>query len=486
MKKESVKKNFIYNILYQILVLILPLITAPYLSRVIGGDSIGIYSYTHAFANYFVLFAMLGVNNYGNRSIARVRDNYDERSRTFWSIYAIQVILTFVLSIAYILYIFLIKPDHSIIYFFQIFYVISAGLDINWFFFGMEKFKITVTRNMLIKILTTIAIFIFVKSVNDLWLYTLIISAGTLISQILIWLFLIKNVSIYIPNLNDIKKHIIPDLKLFIPVIAISLYNIMDKLMLGYMSTYEEVGYYEYAEKIAQVPVTIIIALGTVMMPHVSNLMAKGKLDECKRLFDKGMLFVMFMSFAFTFGMANLSPDFSIWYYGSHFARCGLFMVYLSPVIIFKSWANIVRTQFIMPAGQDNIYITSVITGAIVNLCLNAILIPKYAGIGAIVGTIFAEFSVFFVQFWETRKQIVFGKYLKYASVFCIIGIIMYISMYFVGKIETGLLISIVLRFLVGAFVYCLFAIGYIFHLRKKDVVVNEIIESIKKKLIKQ
>lgn len=486
MKKESVKKNFIYNILYQMLVLVLPLVTAPYLSRIIGGDSIGIYSYTHAFANYFVLFTMLGVNNYGNRSIARVRDNCNERSRTFWSIYAVQAILAVILSIIYILYIFLLKPDNTIIYFFQIFYVISAGLDINWFFFGMEKFKITVTRNMLIKILTTIAIFIFIKSANDLWLYTLIISAGTLISQISIWPFLVKNITIYIPSLKDIKKHIIPNLKLFIPVIAISLYNIMDKLMLGNMSTYEEVGYYTYAEKIAQVPVTIIIALGTVMMPHVSNLMAKGKLDECKRLFDKGMLFVMFMSFAFTFGMANLSPDFSIWYYGSNFARSGLFLVWLSPVIIFKSWANIVRTQFIMPAGQDNIYIISVITGAIVNLCMNTILIPKYAGIGAVVGTIFAEFSVFFVQAWKTRKQIAFVKYLKYASVFCIIGIIMYISMCCIGKILTSLLINLVLRFLVGTFTYCLLAIVYFFYLRKKDIVVNEIIESAKKKFIKQ
>lgn len=476
MKKESIKLSFIYNILYQILVLVLPLITTPYLARIIGGSNIGIYSYTQAFANYFVLLAMLGVNNYGNRSIARVRDDKENLSKTFWSIYAIQFALTLFLSIIYIIYVIVYQSEYKLIYILQIFYIASAGIDINWFFFGIGKFKITVIRNMIIKILTTIAIFIFIKSKNDLWLYTLIISIGTLISQMCVWPFLKNYVVKYFPKLCDIKQHIIPNLRLFIPVIAISLYNIMDKLMLGYISTYEEVGFYTCAEKIIQVPVTIIIALGTVMMPHISNLMANGNIDECRRLFDKGMIFVIFMSVAFAFGMANLAPIFSIWYYGSDFVRCGLFMVWLSPVIIFKSLANIVRTQFIIPAGKDNIYIKSVIIGAIVNLCINITLIPKYGGMGAIIGTVFAEFFVCFFQCWDTKDQISFGKYLKIALVFLLIGIIMYISMSYVEQIKSNLLVIIMYRFIIGVTVYISLSLVYLFYTKKNNEIINDLL----------
>ena len=233
MKKESVKVNFIYNIMYQILVLILPLITAPYLSRVMGGDSIGIYSYTQAFASYFVLLAMLGVENYGNREIARVRDNDQKRVQTFWNIFAVQFVLTIVFVGIYIGYLLIVQPKYMVIYFLQLFYVISAGFNVNWFFFGMEKFKLTVTRNLIIKVLTTACIFLFVKDSNDLWLYTLILSLGTLISNMMVWPFLRKYITFIKPSWSEVKKHIVPNLKLFIPVVAVSLYNIMDKLVIA-------------------------------------------------------------------------------------------------------------------------------------------------------------------------------------------------------------------------------------------------------------
>lgn len=309
--KTSLKKNFIYNIAYQILVLILPLITAPYLSRVIGGDSIGVYSYTQAFASYFVLLSLLGVENYGNREIARVRDDDEKKRRTFWEVFSIQFVLTIIMTTSFVAYVLIASPEYKTIYLLQLFYVVSSAFNINWYFWGVEKFKLTVIRNTFIKLLTTVSIFVFVKSQNDLWLYTLIISLGMLLSNIVVWPFLFKEVTYTAITWQGIRRHIKPDLVLFIPVIAVSLYNVMDKIMLGYFSTYSEVGYYTYAEKIVQVPVTVIIALGTVMMPHVTNLIAKGNEKECRELFDKAMMFVLFMGFAFTFGMANLAPVFS-------------------------------------------------------------------------------------------------------------------------------------------------------------------------------
>lgn len=484
---SRVKKNFIYNIAYQILVLILPLVTAPYLSRVIGGDGIGIYSYTHAFANYFVLLSLLGVDNYGNREIARVRDDGSLKNKTFWEIYVIQLSLTIILCIGYSLYVIVSSPKYALIYMLQLFYVVSSAFNINWYFWGVEKFKLTVIRNTAIKVLTTVCIFVFVKGSADLWLYTLILSLGTLLSNAVVWPFLLKEVRPVRITWDGIKQHIKPDLVLFIPVVAVSLYNVMDKLMLGTLSSYAEVGYYTYAEKIVQVPVTIIIALGTVMMPHVTNLLAKGEDEECKTLFDKAMLFVLFMSFAFSFGMANLAPVFSDWYYGTAFARCGQFMILLTPVIVFKSWANLVRTQFIIPRGFDKIYILSVSMGALVNLLLNAILIPRYEGIGAIIGTVAAEFVVCFIQTWKTKESVTYMPHLKDGVAFSIIGLLMYYAMMTIQEVVSiqSKFVLLLLCFVIGAIVYCM--LSYVFLTKiKKDRLVIPVLKRKLRKYIKR
>ena len=466
--KSVVKQNFLYNIAYQILILILPLITAPYLSRVVGSDGIGVYSYTQAFAHYFVIIAMLGVNNYGNREIARVCDDDDQRSTTFWEIYMIQLGLSIIMSSLYILYLLICQPENSLIYGLQLLYVVSATFDINWYFFGVQKFKLTVIRNALIKALTTVCIFIFVKDNKDLWLYTGIIAGGTFLSNLAVWPFLLHEVKFKKICWKNVVGRIRPDIILFIPVIAVSLYNVMDKLMLGWFCPYSEVGFYTYALRIVEVPVAVIVALGTVMMPHVSNLMARGKDKECAKLFDKAMCFVLFMSLAFAFGMANLAPIFSDWYYGEDFARCGLFMIWLTPMIVFKCWANLIRTQYIIPKSYDRVFILSVTAGAVCNLILNIILIPKLQGFGAIIGTLAAEFTVCAIQTWETAGEINFKPYFKELAVFTGIGAVMYMAMslakYFIGSRHP--LVMLLVLFFVGVIIYV--SMSYIYIIRSK------------------
>ncbi len=185
----NIKKNFIYNVLYQILIMILPLITTPYIARVIGANGVGVQSYTYSVVNYFVLFAMLGVNNYGNRSIAAVRDDKEKLSKTFWSIYGLQAILSIIMLIIYMFYLIFITNENKVIAGIQSIYIFSALLDINWFFFGIENFKITVTRNAFIKVISAFSIFIFVKKQDDLYIYSLILVIGTIISQVILWFF---------------------------------------------------------------------------------------------------------------------------------------------------------------------------------------------------------------------------------------------------------------------------------------------------------
>ena len=314
-KTPGLKKNFVYSVSYQILNIILPLITAPYVTRVLGAQGLGIYSKSQALAQYFLLFAMLGVNNYGNRAIARVRDKRDELSKTFCEIYAFQLITATIVSFSYWVYCLQFSSHNQLIYTMQAFYVMSGLLDINWCCFGMEKFKLTTIRNMVVRILAAVAVFTLVNSKDDLWLYTFIISFGHIVSTLVVWPFIKKHIDFIRPTWTGIKKHIKPNLVLFWPVIAVSLYNIMDKLMLGWFSEDEEVAFYTYAERIVTIPTTLILALDNVIMPRMSNLYAtEGKNERIKYLMNNVMLFAMFMAAAMGFGLAGVADVFAPWF----------------------------------------------------------------------------------------------------------------------------------------------------------------------------
>ncbi len=475
-KKPGIKKNLFYSVSYQILTIILPLITAPYVTRVLGAKSLGIYSKSQALAHYFLLFAMLGVNNYGNRSIARVRDDRSELSRTFCEIYAFQFITAIITSSLYWVYCIGFSTQNRMIYMMQTFYVMSGLLDVNWCCFGLEKFRLTTTRSMVVRFLTAVAIFVLVKGKDDLWLYTFIISFSHIASTLVVWPFIKKHIDFVKPTWAGIKRHIKPNLLLFWPVVAVSLYNIMDKLMLGWFSEDEEVAFYTYAERIVTIPTTLILALDNVIMPRMSNLYAtKGNNDKSVRfLMDNVMLFAMFMAGAMGFGLAGVADVFAPWFYGSAFTRCGFFIILLSPVIVIKAWAGALRTQFIIPTGRDKIYVFSLTTGAVVNLILNALLIPKINGVGAIIGTIAAEFAVCFIQFFMCRKDIDIKNYMTNGFSFCVIGLIMFLAVEALSHISSHALVTMAVQVVCGAIIYCVLGSFYMVKIRKNPVLVNE------------
>lgn len=467
------KKNFVYNLIYQILILILPLVTVPYVSRVLGADGVGKYSYTYSIAYYFMICAMLGLNNYGNRAIAKVRDNKEELSKEFCGIYAFQLISSITMVVSYILYIILFNKEYKLIASIQILYVLSSVFDINWFFFGIEKFKLTITRNTLIKVLSLILIFLFVKQREDVWIYTLILAGSTLFSNIVLFSFLKKYVKFVGIKKEDVVKHIKPCFTLFLPVIAVSIYNVISKIILGSLSEISEVGYYENAVKIIQVPLSIVTALGTVMLPRTSNLISKNKDVLVKNTLSKSMTFVMFLVMPMVFGLLAIGKDFSIIFFGSEFLKTGYILKILVIDIIFISWGNVIRTQYLIPKEKDKEYTISAILGAIVNVITNLILVPKFASIGATIGNVFAEFSVVLFQSWAVRKELNLKRYFKDSVNFIIKAFIMYIGILLIGNIiskynifaieKYNVLFKLIIQVITGGIIYIGLNIKYIY-----------------------
>lgn len=468
---NQVKKNFIYNIFYQMLAICVPLITTPYASRVLGADGIGIYSYTYSIAYYFMLIAMLGINNYGSREIARNRKNKDEISYTFWSIYLLQIIVSILVISVYIIYVLKFACEYKIIFIIQTLYVLSSMLDINWFYYGIENFKLTVTRNSLIKILSVVLIFIFVKTREDVWIYTLILAGSTLFSNCVLIFFLKKYVSIKKIKRDDIISHIKPCLILFIPVIAMKVYKVMDKTMIGIFSNTTEVGLYSNADGIINVPMGIIIALGTVMLPRLSNMISNGDKEKANELLFKTIKFSIFIAIPIMFGMIAIGKDFSVVFLGKQFEKSGIIIQLLSITILFMTIANVIRTQYLIPNNYDKQYIIAVVVGAVVNLISNSILIKPYGSLGACVGTILAEFTVMVLHIWFANKHIKIIKKIKEEKNIFVKGFVMFLVVYAIGLIDINIYMKLVIQVIVGMFIYSILNYKYI----KENININKI-----------
>lgn len=462
MFKSNITRNYIYSVLYQILIIVVPLITAPYLTRIMGATNLGVYSYTNSVAYYFYLFAMLGISNYGNRTIASVRDDKSQRSNIFCELIYMQIFIGILVSVMYVLYLFnlaLSKDEYFLPSIIWIMYVISGAIDITWFFWGIEKFSITVQRNIIIKILITIGVFIFVKDANDLLIYIVLNAGGFFVSAVILWIQVPRYITFVEIKLKDAFKHFKSNLVLFIPVIAVSIYTVMDKVMLGNYSSMDQLGFYDNIQKIMTLPTGIITALGTVMLPRISNLLAKGNRDYAISFISMAMQFSNFFSIALCLGLAAIAPCFTTVYFGLEFSETSTMMELFCITIIFISWANVIRTQFLIPSGNDKAYIISVLVGALSNFIINSLLISKLGAIGAVWGTICAEFVVAFLQTIFVKKELPIKAYLRESVVFIFPGIMMFISVRIVFR-HLGLsVLSLIIQIIVGILVYLLIGI---------------------------
>ncbi|WP_434794263.1 Putative O-antigen transporter [Terrisporobacter petrolearius] len=449
---ESVKKNFFYNSAYQILILIIPLITTPYIARVLGADGIGIYSYRYSIANYFMLFIMLGLNNYGNRTIAKIRDNYDELAINFWSIYYMQLFLGIIINVIYIVYSIFVSDETAVSLVMGL-YVISSMFDINWLFFGLEKFRFIVGRNFVIKIFSTTLIFLLVKNKSDVLIYCGILSISTLFSQIVLWPYVLKVLRPRKIRWKEISVHIKPNAFLFLTVIAVSLFKIMDKIMLGVMTNNAQVGFYESSEKVISIPMALITSLGTVMLPRMSNLIKNNDV-ESRKVLMRSVVFAMFLATSMGFGIMSVSNEFVPLFFGPGYDTCKYLLLILLPSCIFLAFANVVRTQFLLPNHMDNVYVLSAVYGAITNIIINIILIPIIGSVGAAIGTLLAELVVCVYQCIKASEFLPIIEYVKKCCPFIISGIIMFLIVYSIEIKGIPLIAVLLTKIIIGIIIY--------------------------------
>lgn len=459
---RTVAINYVYNVGYQIFRIIVPIITIPYVSRVLGPHNLGVQSYTYSIATYFALFAYLGFGNYGSRLVAQNRDNQEKLNYEFTSAYLFQIITSFIAIICYIAFVFFLNNTDPLVAWIQVLYIVSEMFNVTWLYFGLELFKFTAIRSFFIRLISAIAIFAFIKRTDDLPLYAGICAASSFISVLVLWVGMQRYVRFVRVKWKDIVKHFKGCLILFVPVLVIVIYRTMGQVMLGNLSTMSEVAIYTNADKVAEIPYGLIASLGVIMLPRMTFLVSKGDEERSKMYIEACMRFMMFCACPMAFGLLGAGKVFAPVFFGEKFAACGLLIMVISPMIIIRACANVVRTQYLLPHERDKDYINSIFIGVIVNIVLNLLLIPKYESLGAAIATLFCESLVAFYQIWICRKNIPVFQYIYRNWFFILAGFMMFVPMYVIGEMYLSSIKILIIQILVGCIIYLLLGGTYI------------------------
>lgn len=467
----GVVRNFLYNAAYQLYTVIVPLITVPYLSRTLGVEGVGLSSYTQSIANYFVVFAALGMATHGVREIAKSRSSNSNVSETFSSLFFFQLASTSVMTVAYIA--FLLFSEGTVFCFqgYWLFWVISTCFDVSWLFFGLERFRIPTIRNFVIKTVQLIFIFLFVKNANDVGMYIAITSIAFLISQLSLWPCALRIVSLKRVGLSAVLRHLKPNLVLLLPIVGISLYTMLDKIMLGWISGTYAVGLYEYSERVCKMPLSIITALGTVMLPHMARMMESGSEESSKavlRKIDYSMFFMGIVSFAIATMIFSSSRFISEVFFGEGFEDAYLLLRILTWIVPIIAVCNVIGTHYILPRGNDRGYAIAVFSGALVNVCLNLVLIPSLSSVGASLATVAAEMAVFIAEAILVREYLPMRRYAKTGAAFSVSAVVAILIMHFLSSALNPTWLNLLFVLISSFLVYVCVALAFVALLQRR------------------
>ena len=393
--EPSVRLNFVMSMAYQVLVVILPMITAPYVARVLGADKSGIYSFTASYQTYFSMFAALGTVSYGSREIARNRKDRPLRSKLFWEIELMTVLTSTVSIIAFIAFI-ASRDRYQIYYIPQVMAILAVMFDISWFFTGIEEFRYIVTKNAVFKLLGAVMIFALVHKPEDLLIYIIILSASTMLGNMSMWIHMPRFLDPVDFRTLKIRRHLKETLVYFIPSVATSVYTVLDKTLIGEITRNEaENGNYDKVVQIINIMKALTFtALNSVLGARISFLFAEKKYDEIRRRIETSINYILFMGLAIGFGLAGVAPRFIPWFLGPGYDRSVMMLIMMSPIVVIIGVSNCLGSQYYTPSGKRAQSARFIIAGSVVNLILNLILIPRFWGYGAIAASLIAELTI--------------------------------------------------------------------------------------------
>lgn len=453
--KKSITENFIYNMLYQVLVTALPILTTPYIARVLGLHANGIHSYTEGIVTYFMLFGALGTAMYGTRKIAYERNNQKKMTQATWEIVVLRFIL---LGITLGVYFFAlcINNEYAYLYRIQIVNVLATAIDISWFFQGVEDFKKVTLRNMFVKLIYVICLFIFIKEPDDLQQYVLLVVGSAFLGNALMWLYLkdylVKDA---LKKPLELMVHLKGSIALFVPQITNYVYALLDRSMLKWITdNTDNVGIYDQAQRLVRSITAILQSIGYVMLARIANLSSENNEQGIKQYIRKSMNFTLFLAFPIMFGLMGTAEDFIPLFLGKEYTDVIPVLKMLSILVLTMSLNSVLGVQLLISIGEENKYAIATTTGAIANVLVNLVTIPKYGVLGACISSILAECIVFVISFVHAKEFLNLKQIVKDNIVPFISSIVMYLGVLLIRNTNVIGGVRLFIEVIVGAGFY--------------------------------
>lgn len=448
----KVLKNYAYNLSYQLLVIILPIITTPYVTRVFSSEDLGTYGYFNSIVTYFILLATLGVANYGTKEIS---GHLQEIRKNFWGIYTLQLGATFVSLLLYALFCLILPSMQNPVAYILGLSLVSKGLDISWLFQGLEDFRKITVRNITVKLVGVISIFLFVKSANDLYLYVFLLTIFELLGQLSMWLPAREFIGKAHFDMAYARVHLKPVILLFLPQIAISLYVTLDRTMLGALSSTNDVGIYDQALKIINILLTLVTSLGSVMLPRVSGLLSSGDYKAVNKMHEFSFLIYNLVIFPIIAGLLVVNKDFVSFFLGKDFQAANIAIAIMVFRMFFIGWTNIMGIQILIPHNKHREFMLSTTIPAFVSVGLNLLLIPLFGFIGASIVSVLTEALVWVIQLNFARKFMKDVSILPAMSKIIIASVVMYLGLFvFRTFVQFKPMLNVAVDGFVGAIIY--------------------------------
>ena len=405
-KKLNIAKNYLYNLSYQILALITPLVTTPYISRVIGEEGIGIYSYAFSITSYFAILAALGINTYGKLQVAVARNNKGEISSLFWEIFVARLFTAAVSIFLYGIFVILLGKQYKTMFIILGINLLAVATDITWFFQGLEVFNITVIKDFVIKLASIICIFLFVKTHSDLYKYAIIMQGSYFLGFAVLWINVKDKIVRKKIHIKGVIRHWTKCWVYFIPTLANTLYFYIDKTMIGTLVNASENGYYEQALKIQQVAMSVVTSVATVSLPRMAYLFKKQVQSEIQKYLKFCVSFVLMLSIPMTVGLIVIADVLVPWFLGPTFEKSINLLKILSLLVLVSGLGTTIGEMVVIPSGKQKQYNYARICGLLVNIGLNFLMIRNCGASGAAAASVISEFVVLVAFFLASRDYI--------------------------------------------------------------------------------
>lgn len=455
---KSVKANYLFNLINSASQLLFPLITFPYASRIMMADGIGQVNFFQSIISYISLFTCLGIPMYAIREVAKVRDNPEKMTRITVEILLLHAFLTLLGYMAVAVICLTVTKVQTDI---PLFLLLSAtifftAIGCEWFYQGIEDFKYVAIRGLLVKLLSVVLLFLFVKTKEDILWYGAYTVLGVLGGNIFNFIRLRKYLHRDVIDFRALHplRHLKPALHVFALNVVISIYLKLNNVLLGFMKDAEAVGYFTAATKIMMITMSISSSLGAVIMPRTSNLIAEGRMDEFRILIQKSYDFVLALAMPLTVGLIFTSPSIILLLSGEGFAPAVLTSQIVASNILMVGLSGVMGIQVLYPLGKINIVILCTLIGAAVNVFFNVLLIPRYGHNGTAVAYMLAEVAVTVSMFLIGRKyipiQFLKKQHLHYVGG----GIVMGGVLYFISLLGLSIISTLITMICVGIMVY--------------------------------